>query len=94
MEGASVVALFPNLTEIHVSTQSAILSLSRSLFLFQSHLRQAAIGCLNAWLAEITLVPFVEQEFISNALATENPNLRTEVSGRGVFSTPTLHLGW
>lgn len=38
------------------------------------------MACLNAWYTEIGLSPMVEQEFISGALATENPNLRAEVS--------------
>ena len=49
------------------------------LLLPQPHVRAAAVACLNAWHAELTLTPFVEQELISTALATENPNLRAEV---------------
>ena len=30
-------------------------------------------------MTEITLVPLVEGEYLSTALQTENPNLRTEV---------------
>ena len=43
-------------------------------------MRVAATASLNAWFDELTLVPLVEQEFLSTALATENPNLRVEVS--------------
>ena len=46
----------------------------------QPHVRAAAVSCLNAWYTEIGLAPMVEQEFISGALATENPNLRAEVN--------------
>ena len=46
----------------------------------QPQVRQAAISCLNAWHAEITLVPFIEQKFISSALATKSAILKMEVS--------------
>lgn len=45
----------------------------------QPQVRAAAVTCLNAWHTEIGLASMVEQEFISSALATENPNLRAEV---------------
>ena len=45
----------------------------------QPQVRAAAVACLNAWHTEIGLASMVEQEFISSALATENPNLRAEV---------------
>ena len=50
-----------------------------STLLMQTQLRQSAVACLNTWHAEVTFAYFVEMEFISGALATENPNLRTEV---------------
>ena len=44
----------------------------------------AAVACLDTWHTELGVVPMVEQEFFTNALATENPNLRAEVrEGRG-----------
>lgn len=50
---------------------------------FQPQVRVAAVSCLNAWHTELGLVPMVEQEFLTTALATESPNLRAEVKGRG-----------
>ena len=46
---------------------------------YQPQLRTAAIATLNAWHDQIKLPPLVEAEIISTALATENPNLRSEV---------------
>lgn len=43
----------------------------------------AAVSCLNAWHTELGMVPMVDQEILSNALATENPNLRAEVRRGG-----------
>ncbi|XP_028404850.1 cytoskeleton-associated protein 5-like isoform X2 [Dendronephthya gigantea] len=43
--------------------------------------RAAAISCLNSWFDEIGLVPLVESEVISGALATDNPNMRAEMFG-------------
>ena len=45
----------------------------------QPHVRAAAVVTLNRWCEEVTLVPFIEQELLSEALTTENPTLRTEV---------------
>ena len=45
---------------------------------------------LNAWQTELTLAPMLEQELISNALATESPHLRTEVN-TFVFSIRSKH---
>lgn len=45
----------------------------------QPQVRVAAIATLNAWHDQIGLVLLVEAEIISTALATENPNLRSEV---------------
>lgn len=42
----------------------------------------AAVNCLNSWHTELGMVPMVEQEFFTTALATENPNLRGEVRER------------
>ena len=42
-------------------------------------MRAAAVTALNAWHDQIGLTPLVEAEIISTALATENPNLRSEV---------------
>ena len=47
--------------------------------LYQPQLRAAAVATLNAWYDQIKLAPLVEAEIISTALATENPNLRSEV---------------
>ena len=47
--------------------------------MYQPQLRAAAIATLNAWYDQIKLAPLVEAEIISTALATENPNLRSEV---------------
>jgi cytoskeleton-associated protein 5 len=41
--------------------------------------RSAALATMTALYDEVTLAPFIETEIISNALATENPNLRTEL---------------
>jgi hypothetical protein len=35
---------------------------------------------LNSWFDEIGLVPLIESEVISGALATDNPNMRAEVT--------------
>ena len=35
---------------------------------------------MNKLFDEVTLSPFIETEIISNALTTDNPNLKTEVS--------------
>ncbi|CAB4025899.1 cytoskeleton-associated 5 isoform X1, partial [Paramuricea clavata] len=43
--------------------------------------RATAITCLNSWFDEIGLVPLIESEVISGALATENPNMRAEMFG-------------
>ena len=37
------------------------------------------MACLNVWVTEVTLVPFIEGELLSTALQMENPNLRIEV---------------
>ena len=43
-------------------------------------MRQAAIDTLNAWLEQTGITCFVEGELFSTALATDNPNLRADVS--------------
>ena len=43
--------------------------------------RAAAVDCLNTWVEQTKLHPFIENEILADALKTENPNLRTEVSG-------------
>lgn len=44
-------------------------------------LRAAGIATLNAWCTEATFQAFVDEEMLSTALNTENPNLRTELLG-------------
>ncbi|CAI8010225.1 Cytoskeleton-associated protein 5 [Geodia barretti] len=44
-----------------------------------THVRAACVSCLNVWVTEVTLVPFIEGELLSTALQMENPNLRTEL---------------
>ncbi|XP_062513637.1 cytoskeleton-associated protein 5-like isoform X2 [Corticium candelabrum] len=41
--------------------------------------RSAAIATMNKLFDEVTLSPFIETEIISNALTTDNPNLKTEL---------------
>lgn len=43
-------------------------------------MRQAAIDTLNAWLEQSGITCFVEGELFSTALATDNRNLRADVS--------------
>ena len=53
----------------------------RTLCIFlQPALRAAAVGALNAWVDQTTLLPLAECEAFSDALKLENPNLRQEVS--------------
>jgi hypothetical protein len=47
---------------------------------FQPQVRKAAKECLDAWVEQGGLVPFVEAEIFSDALSKENPNLRADVS--------------
>ena len=47
--------------------------------LLQVQVRTAAIACLNAWINEVSVSMLFEQDVIAGSLATENPNLRTEV---------------
>ncbi|XP_060608176.1 cytoskeleton-associated protein 5-A-like, partial [Ruditapes philippinarum] len=44
-------------------------------------LRAAAVGALNAWVDQTTLIPLAECEAFSDALKLENPNLRQELLG-------------
>ena len=57
----------------------AVPSLHPILLPCQPQVRAAAVTALNAWHDQIGLTPLVEAEIISTALATENPNLRSEV---------------
>jgi hypothetical protein len=50
------------------------------VFILQPALRAAAVGALNAWVDQTTLIPLAECEAFSDALKLENPNLRQEVS--------------
>ncbi len=52
---------------------------STVIFLFQPQVRAAALSCLNSLFEEMGLVPLIESEVISGALATDNPNMRAEV---------------
>eukprot|EP00118_Oscarella_pearsei_P028343 m.1928 g.1928 ORF g.1928 m.1928 type:complete len:2015 (+) comp8067_c0_seq1:84-6128(+) len=41
--------------------------------------RAVALACLNAFWKEVSIVPFIEAEVLSVALATENPHLRSDL---------------
>ena len=50
-----------------------------SVCVSQVQVRTAAITCLNAWTDEVPVNTLFEQDLVAGSLATENPNLRTEV---------------
>ncbi|XP_076471814.1 cytoskeleton-associated protein 5-like isoform X2 [Babylonia areolata] len=55
-------------------------------------LRAAVVACLNLWVEQTTLVPFVECEALLDGLKTENPNVRAELLGWLSEKLPTHKL--
>jgi cytoskeleton-associated protein 5 len=43
--------------------------------------RAAGVSCLSGWVDQVGVVSIIEQDLISPSLATDNPNLRTELLG-------------
>lgn len=42
-------------------------------------MRVAGLACLSVWASEVGMNSLFEQDIIAPSLATENPNLRSEV---------------